>query len=394
MAKILFITTELPYPASSGGRIKSFKLIEHLSKEHELSVFALVDKPSEELEEEFMKAVKLNTYASFKLKKKRNLMNLLRSYTKRIPLNQFRNYHTKAAEIIHHLADDADIVIIDHYEMGIYLSSLSDCTKVYHAHNAEFKLWERLAQLEREPLKKRAISLETQRVITAEKVLMKACAKSFMAASDKAKFEEYGIEVPNFRETKHLGSESLMSLPNLEFDETEKALFYMGSLSWPANSDGLIWFFKKVWPILIEKDADLKFHLLGKGAKRDLKKVLNKWPQVVMHGFAENPDEIMKQCRLGVVPLRYGSGMKIKVLDNLYRGLPMVTTPVGAEGISIEDKMHASIKDDPMDFANAVMELLSNEDLWKQYRDSSRKLSKKAYTWEMELKSFEEALME
>ena len=86
--------------------------------------------------------------------------------------------------------------------------------------------------------------------------------------------------------------------------------------------------------------------------------------------------------------------MKIKVLDNLYRGLPMVTTPVGAEGISIEDKMHASIKDDPMDFANAVMELLSNEDLWKQYRDSSRKLSKKAYTWEMELKSFEEALMD
>ncbi len=392
MSRILFITTELPFPARSGGTIKSFKLIDHLSRKHELSVFALVDANSEEREEAFLKEVNLDAYASFKLKRKRNLMNLLRSYTRKIPLNQYRNYHPKAAEIIHHMAVDVDMVIIDHYEMGIYLDEVKGPKIIYHAHNAEFKLWERLAQLEREPLKKRAISLETQRVIAAEKRLISSSSLNFMAESDHSKFEELGIEIPNYAETKHLGSDHWLKEADIEFENTEKALFYMGSLSWPANSDGLVWFFQKVWPILIEKEPDLKFKLLGKGAKRELKKQLRKWPQVESLGYVEDPMQVMGSCRVGVVPLRYGSGMKIKVLDNLYRGLPMVTTDIGVEGIDLEHGTHLSVANDEEAFVKSVLELLEDRSVWTKYRDNSRSMGKSRYLWKSELEHFEKML--
>jgi len=284
------------------------------------------------------------------------------------------------------------MVIIDHYEMGIYLEYIITDKLVYHAHNAEFKLWERLANLEREPLKKRAISLETQRVIAAEKILMNTCAINYMAESDKIKFSELGIDVPNYVETKHLGSDHWLKLPNMEFSETEKCLFYMGSLSWPANSDGLIWFFKKVWPMILEEEPDLKFKLLGKGAKRDLKKALKKWPMVEQLGYAESPEEIMSKCRVGVVPLRYGSGMKIKVLDNLYRGIPMVTTPVGSEGIAVKKGKDLCIAKDEQEFAKGVLRLLKDKKLWQQYRDNSREVASQGYRWETELKHFEKTL--
>lgn len=394
MAKILFVTTELPFPARSGGTIKSFRLIEFLSQRHDLSVFSLVDELAEDREEAFLKEIKLEAYASFPLKKKRNLMNLLRSYTKRIPLNQYRNYHSKAAEIIAAMAQNQDMVIVDHYEMGVYLEVLDGAKIIYHAHNAEFKLWERLASLERDPLKRRAISLETQRVISAEKHLMNKSHKNFMALSDREKFKELGIEVPNYKETKHLGTDSWLNLPDIEFSQTEKCLFYMGSLSWPANSDGLVWFFREIWPLVLQEEPNMGFKLLGKGMKRALKKEIKRWTQVELLGYVDAPSAIMEKCRLGVVPLRYGSGMKIKVLDNLYRGLPMVTTPIGAEGIAIKDGKEASIKEHPKDFADCVLRLVREEKRWTAYRDASRKLAESKYLWDQELLHFEKTLFD
>jgi glycosyltransferase involved in cell wall biosynthesis len=74
--------------------------------------------------------------------------------------------------------------------------------------------------------------------------------------------------------------------------------------------------------------------------------------------------------------------MKVKVLEGLYRGVPTVSTSVGAEGILVEDQKHIMIADQAEDFAQKCSLLLSNESKWNLLRDESRKLAAKKYRWQ------------
>jgi glycosyltransferase involved in cell wall biosynthesis len=90
---------------------------------------------------------------------------------------------------------------------------------------------------------------------------------------------------------------------------------------------------------------------------------------------------IYRDSRVSVAPLLFGSGMKVKVLDAMARGMPIVTTSVGAEGIDMEHGKHLLVADNPDDMANEVDRLLTDPDLWQRLQVNSRALIRERYTW-------------
>ncbi|AKT52465.1 hypothetical protein ADJ73_00090 [Arsenicicoccus sp. oral taxon 190] len=134
---------------------------------------------------------------------------------------------------------------------------------------------------------------------------------------------------------------------------------FVGLLSLAHNHDGLLWFLQEGMPGLLAARPDARLHVIGRDAATVVLEEARRWGDaVVVHGFVPNLDEALSRMCALVNPLRFGSGIKIKTLDALARGLPVVSTPVAAEGIATETRPGLRIVDDVVDAARALSSLV------------------------------------
>ena len=139
-----------------------------------------------------------------------------------------------------------------------------------------------------------------------------------------------------------------------------EGILFVGGFGHPPNEDAVLWFTKEVLP-KIEEKISMPFYIVGSKATDAVKKLNG--GNIIVKGFVSEEElaQLYNTCKMVVVPLRYGAGVKGKVVEALYYGAPMVTTSVGAEGISGADKI-ISIADDADSFANAVIETYNDDE--------------------------------
>jgi glycosyltransferase involved in cell wall biosynthesis len=160
-----------------------------------------------------------------------------------------------------------------------------------------------------------------------------------------------------------------------EFHQRSDLLF-VANLEHAPNRDAVLWFARDVLP-LIRKRRDVKLNVVGAGATRAL--ISDCGEYVHFHGWIREVEPHFDRARVGVVPLRYGAGVKGKLGQALALGLPTVTTTVGAEGMDIIDGVDALIRDDSRGFADAVLQLYEDADVWD--RVCERGLAAAAERW-------------
>lgn len=168
-----------------------------------------------------------------------------------------------------------------------------------------------------------------------------------------------------------------------DFEKREGILF-VGGFAHPPNADAVLWFAKEIYP-LIRATEEIPFYVVGSKVTEEIKALERPGDGICIKGFVSDEElaELYKTCRIVVVPLRYGAGVKGKVIEALYYGAPIVTTSIGAEGIG-EAETVMRIEDRPEDFAKAVTDL---------YRDAEycRSLSRKTQSYIREHYSIEAA---
>ena len=177
----------------------------------------------------------------------------------------------------------------------------------------------------------------------------------------------------------HLPDLNVAVLPNLHeiaswrvpFGE-RRDLFFIGGFDHEPNVDAVTFFVTKIFPLVKEKIPDIRFHIVGSNMPASIRDMGMKHINPI--GYVEDVEPYFAQCRIFVAPLRHGAGMKGKVGQSLSFGLPVVTTPIGAEGIGLIDEMHALIRDDPLEFAQAIVRLYEDEQLWHRLSESGRDL--------------------
>jgi glycosyltransferase involved in cell wall biosynthesis len=225
--------------------------------------------------------------------------------------------------------------------------------------------------------------LEAVRVRRCESRVARNADLVFAAPNDARELASSGVDKTSIRDTFHLGDDRQLDLPELRFSDTSKKLMYVGFLGWEPNAQGLLWFVDSVWPLLVSNHPDLEFDIVGKGADERLRAAVARHPGIRLRGFVEDLQTVYRESRVSVAPLLFGSGMKVKVLDSMARGMPTVTTPVGAEGIAAEPGRHLLIAEDAEDMADQVLDTLSRPELWNRLRTESRALVRDRYTWRL-----------
>lgn len=390
--KILLLTPQLPYPAISGGLIKSGQLIDYLNRHHDLEIACLLKGDDEQRLSEFKVSISPVRVHTEVLNIARTGVNFLRSLWHRIPLTIYRNRSARFARLVADLVKDKDVIFIDHYLMFQYVPKDFKGKVVVHQHNAEFLMWWRKGQLEQNSLLKQVLLFEANRIKQYELALCRGADSVLATCSDQVALIEAGADKDNFFETMHCADTEYFEAPSLSFEQTTEQLLFIGTLDWDANLDGLLWFGEKVWPVLKQKLPDVGLTIVGKCSPVLADKLHQALPGVEIAGFVDDLEPLYRAHRAFIAPLRFGSGVKVKVVNSLTRGLPTVTTSVGAEGIKVKDGEQIYICDEAQDFVDAIVTLMTRKQAWYRLSEQSRAWMKSHYSHEIEHKNLKRSL--
>jgi GT2 family glycosyltransferase/glycosyltransferase involved in cell wall biosynthesis len=166
---------------------------------------------------------------------------------------------------------------------------------------------------------------------------------------------------------------------NLEkkFDMTSDLLF-VGNFSHPPNRDAVMFLCREIFPEIKKVIKNIRLYIVGNNPQQDIKALSSE--DIVVTGYVEDLTPYLLKARISVAPLRYGAGMKGKIGEALSFGLPVVTTPIGAEGMNIVHGVHALIAETKDEFVDYVIRLYSDRALWENLSINGKKLIENRYS--------------
>lgn len=171
-----------------------------------------------------------------------------------------------------------------------------------------------------------------------------------------------------------------------------KSLFHIGSLDWYPNKDGLEWFLNSVMPSLSEQIPEIKLFIYGSGAEK-LKIDSKVKDNIEICGFVSNLAQNILNKELMIVPLRIGSGIRLKILEMLAMGCNILTTEIGKEGINAENKKHLLIGNSAEEFKSIIIDYLNGKYDKELISNNAKDLIRDSYTWPIIAKRFENEYM-
>ncbi|SFM72036.1 Glycosyl transferases group 1 [Variovorax sp. OV329] len=147
--------------------------------------------------------------------------------------------------------------------------------------------------------------------------------------------------------------------------EARKDLLFIGGFWHKPNGDAVAWFVDRIWPLVRSAEPDVISRIVGSNPSNEVL-ALGAQPGIEVLGYVPDVAPLLESHRVSIAPLRWGAGTKGKVGQALSHGLPVVATPIGAEGMALRDGEHLLVAEDERGFAQHVIELLRDDELWRR----------------------------
>jgi len=262
-----------------------------------------------------------------------------------------------------------DIIQFETPFLGHYLPFIRKHSKaklVLRAHNIEQRIWQRLAQREANAVKRMYLKDLSRLLSRFEKQIALSCdGVATITAQDARWFESIGVkQVKSFPFGISFPDEALPP-PDLNNE-----FFHLGSMDWLPNQEGIQWFLKEVWPLAMAQKPDIRLFLAGRNMPEEMLRL--EIPGVEIQGEVEEARQFMQRHGILVVPLRSGSGMRIKIIEGMMQGRAIVSTRIGAEGIDALDETHLLLGDTPAEFAARMLQLSNDTEKRNQLGRQAR----------------------
>jgi polysaccharide biosynthesis protein PslH len=266
-------------------------------------------------------------------------------------------------------------VVAHSYQLGATASAQAAASWI-DFQNVDSEIWARLGRTASSPLVRWFARLQAPRVAALERRLVGAatgvsCASQRDAQSLSTASPAVPLVVPNG-----------VDLSRYRFraePAAGKVLFFVGDLSWPPNAEGIRWFRARVWPLLRERDPEARVEVLGRGAPADL--VSLGAPDFRFLGEGDDTRPHWERAAVSIVPLQAAGGTRLKILEAAACGVPVVSTPVGAEGLDLEQAKEIAIGADAAAFADEAARLLADPEARRRQAAAARRKVDSLYDW-------------
>lgn len=378
---ILVVAPFFPYPLTQGGKIVIFNTLKYLSRQHRVTLACLSDVPITDfgpLKEYCEEIVVVE-------RKARPVPDLLTFLLGPLPYNAVKFHSGKFASELRRLLLRCrfDLVQIEFSLMWPYASLFEGIPRVLYAHNIEYRIIGQNRLRCSNPLKKLLYASEERKLRVLEERAWRECSLCFTVSADERDAIASTMNDPGKVVT--LVGVDLDRFPYHPRQEPGKRILFVGGLGYYPNLDSAQYLLEEISPRIRSGIADARLDLVG----TELWRVAELVPEGGGVELHENVPEILSWFRgadILVVPLRCGAGIRIKILEAMAAGLPIVTTPKGCEGLAVEHGRELLIADDPDAFAREVIRLLGDPSLRRRLAENARAFVEEHYSWETMVK--------
>ncbi len=381
--RVLLLTQVLPYPPDSGPKVKTYYVLKYLARQHRVTLVSFVrdtDKPEyiRHLETLCEKVITVPITRS----KVRDLAFLGKSLLTNQPWMMLRDDRAEMRAALAELAkgEPFDVVHADQTNMGQFALPFTRSRRVLDLHNALWVLYKRLAETTAATSPMKYILMRDWRLLKRyEGELCRAFeAVTAVSEEDKAALME-------------AGARGDMTVIPIAIDTDEQAfiqrqpsgphIVHIGTMYWPPNIDGITWFLDEIYPRVKAQVPDVRCTLIGARPPASISERAQTDSSLTVTGYVPDPLPYLRDSSMMVVPLRSGGGMRVKILNALSQGIPMVSTTVGCEGIAVENGRDILVADDPAAFADATVRLLKDAALNQQITERGRQTAEQKYDY-------------
>lgn len=360
--KAIVLVNKIPFPANDGGAVAAAALIEDLIRGDMTITLIAFSTPKHPVVPEKMPSHWKNfvTLLSYHVDTKITIRGIIGNIFSQLPYNVERIYKEsikhdllQRIETIH-----ADLIILDGLFPLAYLQAIHQKFKelpiIYRAHNVESNIWKLQAAHSNNPLKKIFLSRLADKLQRLEKQSISAFdAILSISREDSVWFKNFGFNKP------------IHNLLPVNFNGCNRAaplhlqhpfkLFHLGSMDWEPNADGIRWFIRDIFPTLKKIYPDIEFHIAGKNMPEDLLQTVAE--NVYIQGEVESFAGYAEDKDILIVPLRAGSGVRIKILEALCLGIPVISTRLGASGLPVRESEDFIAADSAEEWVEALNEI-------------------------------------
>ncbi len=395
--KMLMIFPYPPYPPQKGGAaIRMFEQIKYFGSRHHLTVVSFIfDEADYQIESQLAQycdrafMVKLGTpLEPYQSDRQRQLYN-------------FKTWNMW--KILQQLSQvEFDVVSFDFIVASTYHDLFCDRFTVLNEHNIESRLLSLCAAADEANL---IPSLATE--LDAAKAFLDSEQESALLQQyENWTWPKFPLRTVVSEENKQelnsrcqIGKTIVVKngidVQNIQpvANPNSNKILFMGTMSYYPNIDGVLYFVEDIFPGILQQDPNISFCIAGREPPKLIQELATQNSQIEVIANPEDMSKIATECSLSVVPLRSGSGTRIKIMHSMAMGLPVISTSLGCEGLNIVDQEHLLIRDKPKNFAQAVAELINNQELWHKLQINGRQLVEANYDWSAIFAEYEPELI-
>ncbi len=398
--KILFLTHVLPYPLVGGAKTRAYYMLRQLSKSHQVTLISFVRDSDLPVHIEHLKLFcKAVHTVPMKRAISQDVIALIRGEFTGKPAIIVRDEQQEMCQLLAEVVRGVrfDFVHADQTAMAQYALFSRACFKererpfiLLDQHNALYRVFQR--QAEYEPFWSRIVwRRESKRLAKYERNLLRQF-DHLLTVSDEDKQAMLTLADDN---EKSLLAKKITIIPIcvdpshrqvIEKNNKRQQIIHLGTMFWPPNRDGVLWFAREVLPLVAKQLPTVEFVIVGANPSKDIKRLEQSVPRLAgrirVTDFLDDPRDELSQSQVFVVPLHAGGGMRVKILDAWLWGLPIVTTSIGAEGIEYTAGENILVADSAITFAEAILKVFNEPDLDTRLRKYGRQWVEERYDWQ------------
>lgn len=295
-----------------------------------------------------------------------------------LPVNIVADRTAAGLKTVRQLADrtDIDLMIFDFVHSAVLLPASLPCPSVCFTHNVEAEIFERHAKQASNVLLKRIWSAQHRKMRRFEKaVLNKFDTVIAVSERDALAFtNKYGVTnaraIPTGVDLDFFAFEA----PPPVSQANPPTVVFTGSMDWAPNIDGIHFFLKEVWPLVLAGQPDARFVMVGRNPPAALQAQAREQRQVQLTGFVDDIRPYVHAAHAFIIPLLVGGGTRIKAFEAMAMGCPVVSTSIGIEGLDARVDVDFLQRDTAASMAQAILELLRDAELRLRISRSARSL--------------------
>jgi glycosyltransferase involved in cell wall biosynthesis len=361
--RILWVKSGGLLPLDTGGKIRSFNIARELARRHEVDLFTFYPRmtpdPHVGLGAPFG-SVECMPLDLAETGSARELLSYAANSLTSRPYQMRKYCRPEVGRRLRALTErsDHDVVLCDFLLTAKVLAWTPAVPTVVFTHNVEAAIWRRSLRVYTNPLWKLVAWREYKTMARAERYFA-GLADHVLTVSDDDRRAFVRFVSEERVTTVPTGVDLDYFVPAAPPERTAHGLVFTGSMDWMPNEDAVLYFASRILGRIRERVPDVTFSVVGRRPGRRVLRLMEQDPAIRVTGGVEDVRPYLSEASVFVVPLRIGSGTRIKIFEAMAMGMPVVSTSVGAEGLAVEDGAHILLADTPEEFAERTVSLLT-----------------------------------